>query len=295
MRRRRLLLAVLALVALVTATLVAAGNLALRRLNEPYQGFEGERMVVEILPGASARSIFERLAAQGVLRHPLLTRLYFTYRLGSPALQAGEYAFEGPSSVPRVLDKLMSGDVLLYEVTLIEGLTLAETAAHLAERGFGDQATFLARMSTPDLIREVDPLARDLEGYLFPDTYAFARGTPEARIVAQLVATFRQRFETRVLPTLASEPTAEELRDLVILASIVEKEAQIEAERALIAAVYANRLRRGIGLFADPTVVYALKQLGRWDGNIRKRDLEIDSPYNTYRRPGLPPGPIASS
>jgi UPF0755 protein len=156
-------------------------------------------------------------------------------------------------------------------------------------------------MRSPSLIADLDPRADDLEGYLFPDTYGFARDTGEGAIVATLVRTFRQRWRDEVEPLIAGSAsrgvrTGPEVgpREVVILASIVEKEAGALEERPLVAAVYANRLGRGIGLYADPTVIFALKRLGTWDGNLRRADLKLDSPYNTYRYPGLPPGPIAS-
>src|SRR5262249_15246404 len=140
-----------------------------------------------------------------------------------------------------------------------------------------------------ELIRDLDPQATDLEGYLFPDTYSFAHHTPESEIVSTLVRTFR----SRALPKLTLPP-GQTLRQVLTLASIVEKEAKLETERPLIAAVYANRLKRGMGLYADPTVIYALRRRGGYDGNIRREDLQIDDPYNTYRVVGLPPGPICS-
>jgi UPF0755 protein len=148
-------------------------------------------------------------------------------------------------------------------------------------------------MRTPELVSDLDPDAHDLEGYLFPETYSFASEVNERTIVQTLVKTFRARFEKDVRPVLEQKP-GRSIRQIITLASIVEKEAQVASERPLIAAVYQNRIDRGIGLGADPTVIYALKRLGRWNGNIRKDDLRLDSPYNTYRYAGLPPGPICS-
>ncbi len=181
----------------------------------------------------------------------------------------------------------MRGEVITHSVTLIEGLDLEESAEVLALAGFGNEDAFLREMRDPTRIADLDPEATNLEGYLFPDTYAFARDTSEEAIVDTLVETFRSRFGGTV-------SSSESLRRIVTLASIVEKEAQLAEERALIAGVYANRLEQRIPLGADPTVIYALKLEGRWDGNIRKPDLSMDSPYNTYRRVGLPPGPICS-
>jgi len=159
---------------------------------------------------------------------------------------------------------------------------------------FGRREVFLDLMRSPRLIADFDPDATDLEGYLFPETYNFASGTGEREIVENLIKTFRQRFERDVRPVLARGGSGRGVRQLVTLASIVEKEARVDSERPTIAAVYSNRIQRGIGLAADPTVIYALKRLGRWNGNLRREDLRMESPYNTYRWAGLPPGPICS-
>jgi UPF0755 protein len=226
-----------------------------------------------------------------VLADAQLARSYLIYFLGDPKMQAGEYRFRGPLTTAQVLRMLIQGDTVTYSVTLVEGLTLEETAAQLAQEGFGRREVFLDLMRSPRLIADLDPDAPDLEGYLFPETYRFASGTGEREIVATLVKTFRRRFNREVRPLLAQ---GQGVRRLVTLASIVEKEAKVSSERPLIAAVYRNRLERNIGLAADPTVVYALKRLGRWNGNLRREDLRMDSPYNTYRWAGLPPGPICS-
>jgi UPF0755 protein len=263
-------------------------------LHRPFRDYESAEKVFVVETGQSARGIFERLTTEGVLQHPLLTRVYFTYVLDSPSLQAGEYRFGKPLTAVETIDKLVRGDVILYDVTLIEGLTLDETASHLAEQGFGSLETFLYLMRSPELIRDLDPRAANLEGYLFPETYAFSRSATEANIVSTLITTFRQRYEQQVRPALTLADTITDPRRLVTLASIVEKEALLDDERPTIAGVYSNRLERGIALYADPTVIYALKRLERWDGNLRRADLQIDDPYNTYRYPDLPPGPICS-
>ena len=266
-----------------------------RRLEEPYQGWPGGEIRVAVEPGSAATTILERLESDGVLSDARLARLYLVYGLEDPPLQAGEYLFDRPRTIPEVLDMLIRGEVLTHEVTIVEGLTLWETADLLAKAGFGDRDAFVAAMSSPALIADLDPEARTLEGYLFPSTYRFSSGTGEKAIVETLVRTFRDTFrqsvEPLVTPSGAEAPT---VHQVTTLASIVEKEARIDAERPVIAGVYTNRLRSGIALYADPTVIYALRLAGRWDGNIRRGDLKIDSPYNTYLYPGLPPGPIAS-
>jgi UPF0755 protein len=289
-RSRRRLLGCALVAALLAASGVAAASWVLLELRTPYQGWVGRETTITVAPGQSAAGILDQLRAAGVLRHETLPRLYWRFALHSPALLAGEYRFAEPQTIPQVLRKLSRGEVIVHAVTLIEGLTLEETAAALAAAGLGAAERFVATMRDAQPIRDLDPTASTLEGYLFPDTYSFARGTSESAIVATLVRTFRSRLPDS-LPSPNSPAT---LRERVVLASIVEKEAQLAEERALIAGVYAHRLRIGMALYADPTVIFALKRQGRWDGNLRRLDLQMDDPYNTYRFPGLPPGPICS-
>jgi UPF0755 protein len=286
--------ALAALAVLLVATLAGAAGLffwARQDLARPRSFAAPVELVVA--RGETARAVLERLAGRGVIGSPLVARLYLGRVLGDAPIQAGEYRFEPPTSTLRVLERLLRGEVTTYPVTLVEGLTLDETADALAAAGFGDPARLRAEFARAGRVADLDPAAGNLEGYLFPDTYRFPRGASEAAIADALVANFRARLEREVRPLVA--PGDERpLRELVILASLVEKEARLDAERALVAGVYANRLRRGIGLFADPTLIYGLKLEGRWDGDLRRRDLLADSPWNTYRSGGLPPGPICS-
>jgi UPF0755 protein len=279
---------------LLLAVLAAAGGAGYGWwwLGRPYQGYTGGEVLVDIAPGSGAARILERLQREGVLANALAARLYLEYVLKDPPLQAGEYRFAGPLTQEQVLRKLIRGDVISRRVTVVEGFTLEDIAEQLAAAGAGSRDAFLASMRSPALIADLDPAARDLEGYLMPETYRFHLGTSEAEIVATMVRTFRGRYARSVQP-LAAGGTAS-LRQVVTLASIVEKEARADGERPVIAGVYRNRLMRRMSLDADPTVIFALRQLGRWDGNIHHDDLRVDSPYNTYRYPGLPPGPICS-
>lgn len=289
------LVAALGVVGLVG--LSAVGIWARHALQTNFQAYPGSEIVVTIPSGTSVKESLELLAGEGILSNPLLARLYWQHRLGDPVLIAGEYRFRGSAAIPEVLAKIARGEVISHPVTILEGLTLDETAAHLADEGFGERASFFAAASDARLIADLDPEAETLEGYLFPDTYSFSRGTAEAQIIETLVATFHERFAEATAgvnaPTGPGGPNLT-AREIVILASIVEKEALLDNERPIIAGVYANRLRRGMGLYADPTIIYALKRAGEWDGNLRRRDLQLDSPYNTYRTVGLPPGPICS-
>jgi UPF0755 protein len=294
MRARRLL--VLCVGALLVVLFAGAGGIALwtwQRLHSPFRKVDGD-VVFEIETGEGVARILDRLQARGLLWNARLARLYLVYAGGDPPLKAGEYRFDRALSTPEVLEKLARGEVVTYAVTLVEGLTLEETAAHLAASGFGDRQTFEREMSKTTAMADWDPEATNLEGYLFPDTYSFARGTSEARIVDALVQNFRLRFEREVRPLLGTPTEAGHIRRLVTLAAIVEKEARLAEERPMIAGVFNNRLRIGMALYADPTIIFALKQMGTWDGNLRRKDLQLDSPYNTYRHAGLPPGPICS-
>ena len=290
---RKFLLGLGILILIAAVPLTMAGWQGLR-LMRPYQGFEGSSKRVVIAPGSSAGQILALLAEEGVIEDARLARFYLVYFLGDPALKAGEYEFTGAESLRQVLGKISRGEVARHPITLVEGLTLEETAEQLAKEGFGEREAFLSLMRSPELIADLDPEAQDLEGYLFPETYNFTLGMSEREVVSTLVKTFRARFDKQVAPLLAARPGAPSVRHVVVLASIIEKEAQKEGDRPLIAAVYENRLDQKIPLQADPTVIYALKHRGVWNGNIRRSDLSMDSPYNTYKYPGLPPGPIAS-
>ncbi|HSM13624.1 MAG TPA: endolytic transglycosylase MltG [Thermoanaerobaculia bacterium] len=288
MRALRAMLLLLVGAALLGATLVAFG---LRELARP-RAFDGP-VELEVAPGESAGRVLETLERRGVVRSALAARLYLVRVLGDPPIHAGEYRFDPPLSTVEVLDRLVAGQVVTHPVTVVEGLTYAETAEAIAAAGFGRLDELLTEVSSPARVADLDPEATTLEGYLFPDTYRFPRGISSAAIVDAMVANFRARFARDIEPLLG-DPPARPLRDLIILASLVEKEARIDSERPLIAGVYANRLRRGMGLYADPTIIYGLKLEGRWDGDLRRRDLEADSPWNTYKVAGLPPGPICS-
>jgi UPF0755 protein len=287
---KRVLLGFAVLVALL---MIPAGMAlwSMRKIVQPYKGYAEAERVVAIEPGMGAGQILDRLQQEGVLADSKLARTYLIYRMGDPPMQAGSYRFRGPLTTPQVLRMLVRGQVMTRSATLIEGLTLEEAATQLAQQGFGERDAFLEVMRSPELIADLDPEAQDLEGYLFPETYSFAERTSEREIVETLVRTFRKRYEKNVKSHVRAGVS---LRQVVTLASIVEKEAQVASERPVIAAVYRNRLDQGIGLGADPTVIFALKRAGRWNGNIRRADLQIDSPYNTYRYAGLPPGPICS-
>ena len=282
--------ALLLLVLLIGAG--AAGYVVMQRLNEPYRGFEGPEQFVEIPAGASTRSIGQALVAKGILRDGMTYRLSLWVTGDARKLQAGEYRFDHPMTPRDVVGKIARGEVYTIAITFPEGLTIAEMSKIFEAHGFGTAASFVTAAHNAALAKPFDADARDLEGYTFPDTYSLPRKTDAAALVHQMV----ERFEKVLTPELrqAAVDRGMTIRQLVTLASIIEKETAQSGERPEVASVYVNRIRRGMPLQCDPTVIYALERVGKYDGNIRKDDLQFDSPYNTYRYPGLPPGPIAA-
>jgi UPF0755 protein len=271
---------------------LACGAWLYSAVGRPYKGYAEAETFVEIAPGSSPRAMGRSLADAGVVANPAVFRIAVWARGAGRRLQAGEYRFDTPLSPYDVVDKIVRGDVYLRPITFPEGLTLKQMGAIFEERGFDSQREFLAAASRPDAVRELDAAATDLEGYLFPDTYTLPRRTTAEQLVARMVA----RFDKALTPEMRKQAAAQGMtvRQLVTLASLVEKETARTEERPLVAAVYANRLKIGMGLQCDPTVIYALERAGKYSGNLTRADLQFDSPYNTYRYAGLPPGPIAA-
>ena len=283
---------VLGLTLAIVVAIAGFGAWVLSGVTTPYKGYDGPEQFVEIPPGAGPAAIGRRLVASGVVRDPMALRFELARSGAGRRLQAGEYRFDRPMTVAEVVGKIARGEVYLRPITFREGLTIRQMAEIFVTRGFGTAAEFTRAASDASLVRDLDPSARDLEGYLFPDTYALPRRATAEQLVARMVASFQKALT----PEVRAQASARGLgvRQLVTLASLVEKETGKAEERPLVAAVYANRLAIGMGLQCDPTVIYALEKAGRYDGNIRREDLQFDSPYNTYRYGGLPPGPIAA-
>jgi len=285
---RRLILVVVAVAALAAAV----AGVYYARVDEKYQGYSGSERFVEIAPGTGSRAIGKALVDAGVVRDEWTFRLAVFLTGTQRELKAGEYRFTTPASAKDVARKLARGDVFLRPITFPEGLSLKEMASIYQSRGLGTSAAFLAAARNTSALKALDPAARDLEGYLFPDTYNVPRKMSADALVHKMVQAFLRVYGETVQKEV--EARGGNLREVVTLASIVEKEAAQPDERPIIAAVYQNRLRIGMGLQCDPTVIYALEKAGRYTGNLTKADLKLDSPYNTYKYAGLPPGPIAS-
>jgi UPF0755 protein len=285
------ILKLLLVVAVLGAVAAAAGGYVLwTRMHQPYRGFASAQFV-EVPAGAGTRSIGQRLADAGVVPDAWTFRAALRWSGRGRDLQAGEYRFEVASSPLDIVERLARGDVYQVAITFPEGLTIDEMAAIFEMRELGTAKDFRAAARDVSAIASLDPAARDLEGYLFPETYPVSRRVDAAMLVTAMVERFKAvyaeasgRRDTRGLSA----------RQIVTLASLVEKETARAEERPVVAAVYRNRLDIGMGMQADPTVIYALRKTGKYNGNIRRKDLSLDSPYNTYRYRGLPPGPIAA-
>jgi len=255
----------------------------------------GSPTEVVIPAGASTQGIAERLAAAGLIQRSWSFHLLVRLRGDAGRMKAGRYKFEGPYSLLDIEQKIVEGDVERREITFPEGKSMFDMAEIAMKAGFTSRG-FLSAAKDSGLITDLDPTAQSLEGYLFPETYELKDGSNEAALIADMVKYSRGVFDGLGLGpegrTIAGLPLT--LAQIVTLASIVELETATPEERPRIAGVFLNRLRLGMRLQTDPTVIYALKLEGKYHGNIHKADLSNDSPYNTYRWVGLPPGPIGS-
>jgi UPF0755 protein len=282
--RRRLFLAG----ALAVAAFLGAGTTALKQTLAPVAS-EAEPVLVQVPRGASLQSIAERLEAAGLVRNAGAVEILARYRGLGSALRAGEYRLSPASTPDEILDALATGRVVTYEVAVPEGFTAAMIAKRLDAADLADAAEFLTWVRDPASAAAHAVEGMSLEGYLFPETYRLPRGLTARETAAVFVDQFLTVW--RELEPRARERNLS-MREVVTLASIVEKETGVPEERALIAAVFQNRLKRGMRLETDPTVIYGIPD---FDGNLRRSDLENpDNPYNTYRIAGLPPGPIAN-
>lgn len=281
------------LVLIVVALAVGAGAWWMySRLIEPYRGYPDAEVFVDIPAGSGPNTIGERLAGAGVVRDVTTFRAAVLVSGRARSLKAGEYRFDAPMHALDVINKIARGDVYTRLLTFREGLTILEMSQVFEDKGFGKAVEFRKAAAQGKLIADLDPAARDLEGYLFPETYSLPRDTPASIVVEQMVGGFKSALTDDL--KAAAKDQGLTIRELVTLASLVEKETGAADERPLVAAVYRNRMKIHMGMQADPTVIYALQQAGQYRGNLSRENLQFDSPYNTYRYAGLPPGPIAS-
>ena len=248
--------------------------------------------IVQIPRGIGTRQIGSLLSEVGLLRSPHLFRIALQIRPSERALQAGRYAISPPVSPFYLLDLLRQGQTQRQHLTLREGLDWRETVSHLVASRLGSRRRFLELVTSPQLIQDIDAQANDLEGYLFPETYLLDVTANEETITRTLLGQARQVWTTERRERATALGMT--VREVITLASLIEKETGRPEERPLISSVFHNRLQRNMPLACDPTVIYAVKLVKEYDGIIHRSDLELDSPYNTYLYPGLPPGPIAN-
>ncbi len=251
---------------------------------QPIASYSEDKFV-EIPRGSSSLRIGEILEANGLLRSPLQALLWRALHPRS-RFQAGEYRFRQENTLDQILSKIARGDVYFSQLTIPEGASLFDIARLLEEQKILPAAEFIAAAQNPALIRDIAPDAPSLEGYLFPSTYRLPRKVNAAYLCQRLTRQFREVW--------ASVAAGQSPHETVTLASLVEKESAVAEERPRIAGLFANRLRLGMKLECDPTVIYAALVENRYRGAIYKSDLSRESPYNTYQKSGLPPGPIAN-
>jgi peptidoglycan lytic transglycosylase G len=245
-----------------------------------------EQKFVLLKPGYSTHRIANELRNAGVIRSSSAFLIWHYFHRGR-SLKAGEYLFENPEDLREVHSRLARGDIYVHTVVVPEGFTMFDIAQAVQDAGLGKREEFLMlAKSDVKLISELDPQAQSLEGYLFPDTYQFTRAQSLSEVIREMVKRFRQEAVAIGLNS--------DVHRVVTMASIVEKETAVPEERPMVAGVYYNRLNSRIALDADPSIIYAKLLDGTYQGALHHEDMQVNSPYNTYRHIGLPPGPIGN-
>ena len=299
------------LLILILVAMLATGGYAAWMwygMTHPYQGFAGEGVFVDVPHGASRRYVAYLLKQNGVVRSKLAFEIY-ARRHPKRTLQAGEYFFDRPAAGTDVFWKIASGQVFQQAFTVREGETMFDIARELEAGKFMPSGDFIFAAGDPTLIRDFAPEAQTLEGFLFPATYELPRHPAASELTAKMVHKFKDEWKhiassaanAQPAPNSQAEPhaqtdPAQHLNPLrtVTLASLVERETPKPDERPMVASVFDNRLKRGMRLQCDPTVIYGMERLGKYNGTLTGKDLSFDSPYNTYEHGGLPPGPIGN-
>ncbi len=290
---KRILLILFLLLLIISA---ASAAWVYRDLHTPIKHAKQGRYV-EIPRGSSPTAVVSKLAAEGIIKHQWPFILYLKLTSSGSQLKAGDYDFPSPISPVSVLARLRTGEQRLIRLTVVEGWTrwdIANAMLKIPELQLTDSAAALLLMNNVSLIKDLDPVAANLEGYLFPDTYDFPPDTKPAAVIAIMVKRFRKEWK----PEWSQQASKLRLtpREVVTVASLIETEAKLSEDRPLIASVIYNRLKINMTLAVDSSVIYASKLEGKWrnDGKVYKSDVERRSPYNTRLHAGLPPGPVAS-
>lgn len=297
---KKILLGLVSVLALLLVLLTVGGFWLNSAVKKTYAHKAAEK-IITIPPKSSTSAILTRLHQEGVIRNPTAVSWWLRMFGRGKVLKTGDYQFDSPITPLQVIDKLVRADVATRKITIPEGYNQWEIAEKLAAPLLGmkepapaSKDELLPLFKNTKLIADLDPKATDLEGYLFPDTYEYTPNTTRAQIVEAMVRRFRKIYT----PELMSQAHTRGMntRQTITMASLIEKEAKVDKDRELISQVYHKRLKMGMNLACDPTVIYGAILAGKykWNGKIYQSDLDRDSPYNTYKRPGMPPGPIAS-
>jgi UPF0755 protein len=257
--------------------------------NQPA-AIETSEKVVMVLPGQGFKAFAQRLHQDGIIKHPSKFELLARLKGHDKIIKAGEYTLSSAMPPGTILSILVSGKVRLHKFTVPEGYNLKQIAALAAKSGYATDDDFLKAATNADLVHAMEIEAETFEGYLFPDTYNFPKGSSPKMIISTMVKRFWSVFK----PEWKNRANTLKLsvHQVVTLASLIEKETGAAFERPLIASVFHNRLKRRMRLESDPTVIYGLKD---YNGNLTRKHLSMPTPYNTYTISGLPPGPIASA
>ncbi|MFS4494575.1 endolytic transglycosylase MltG [Maribacter sp. 2308TA10-17] len=279
-------------------TVLIAGGFSLwfyNTLNSPISHSNSENYIT-IEQGTSSNRILEILSEHKILQAPLATKIYLRFFKGEAKMEAGDYQFPSPISPIEVINQLKNGKKRTKTLTIPEGWTRFEIAKRIVKEfpvePLMTEKEVLSLLDDTSLIKEIDSKAKNLEGYLYPTTYEFKLDTHPKEVINKMVEQFKSIWQTEWDELALNMGRTKQ--EIIVIASLIENESKIDAERDLVASVIYNRLERGIPLGIDATNVYIAKMLGRWDGIIHKSDVEVDHAYNTRKIRGLPPGPISS-
>jgi UPF0755 protein len=286
-----------ALILLVLLAAATAAGYVWYSIEKPYGTFPADGLYVDIPHGASQRAVAHILKKAGVIRNSFAFELY-ARRHPKRTLEAGEYLFDHPLAGKDVFWKLANGEVYQQPFTVREGETIFDIAHDLEAAKYMAADEFLEAAQDPSEIKDLFPEARTLEGFLFPATYNLPKHAPARELTGMMVRKFREAL-ANVMPngdagSEGTNPVPPPIASMVTLASLVERETPKPEERPLVAGVFTNRLAKDMPLQCDPTVIYALQMDDEYNGTLTLRDLRLNSPYNTYRNKGLPPGPIGN-
>ena len=298
-----------ALVAAVILLVVGISFWLYRSVTTAHAHDKGDQFIT-IEKGTTPPAIIDKLAAEGIIASPFAIKTYLRTIGDAGNLQAGEYQFPSPITPLQVLKELEKGESQTIKLTIPEGFTRFDIAKRIVEK-FGNapvsnpspeaaapagplftEQEVLLLMEDTSLVADIAPEAKNLEGYMYPSTYSFPRNAKPEVIIPQLVQQFKKVWKPEW--TTAAKAIGRTPHEIVTIASLIETESGVESERPTVASVIYNRLSKSIPLGIDQTVVYVAKMQNRWDGTINRSDLDVDSPYNTRKYGGLPPGPISS-